>query len=145
MNGLPRCFTMLRSALLAAALAVGAGCATAPGQAVTAPPASGTVAAKTTAATQAPAYAVDETPASETELVQSADFTRKAYLQGFKPEVRNGAVVYCWTDEDIGSRLPTKKCVNRAQAEILIQQRQAQRDALQRMNSGCTPGVNCGS
>lgn len=143
MNGSARCVTMFRSALLAGALLMAAGCATTP--AASPPPASGAVAGNAVATAQAPAYVADETPASQSELVQSADFTRNAYREGFKPEIRNGAVVYCWTDDDIGSRLPTKKCVNQAQAELLIQQRQAQRDALQRKTSGCTPGINCGS
>jgi len=144
MNGLGRCFAMLRSAILGAALVAAAGCAATPQQVASPPPVSAAT-GKAATGTRAPAYVADETPASESDLVQSADFTRDAYKEGFKPEIRNGAVVYCWTDDDIGSRLPTKKCVNQAQAEILIQQRQAQRDALQRMNSGCTPGINCGN
>jgi hypothetical protein len=143
MNLSARCFSMLRSALFSAALLLAAACASAPPQGASPPSASGTVAGSQGAA-QAPAYTEDETPASQSELVASADFTANAQRQGFKPEVRNGVVVYCWSDQDIGSRLPTKKCVNQTQLQILLQQRQAQRDAMQRMTgTGCSPGINC--
>jgi hypothetical protein len=128
------CFTMVRPAILALALLITAGCAAAPPQAASSAPATGA---------QAAVY--DETPASQTDLVESAEFALSARREGLKPQVRNGVVVYCWTDQDIGSRLPTKKCVNQTQAQILIQQREAQREAVQRVTGGaCTAGLNCG-
>jgi hypothetical protein len=153
MIGSTRCLAMLTATPLAVAVLISAGCANTPRGAAPPSPASAAIAG--TAATAphsrgpqapaaAPAYAGDETPASQTQLVESADFALNAERQGFKPEVRNGVVIYCWTDDDIGSRIPSKKCVNQAQLELMLQQRQKQRDALQHGSaSGCTPGLNC--
>lgn len=69
----------------------------------------------------------------------SADVVKRARDAGFKPEVRNGVTVYCWKDADTGSRLPTKKCVGEDQMEMMLERRQAQRDAIQQNNS--TPGI----
>lgn len=150
MIGSTRGFAVFPAALLAAAVLVAAGCANTPQAAplpLTSTTAPGTAAnASPSNAPQAssPAYVVDETPASQRQLVESADFALIAQRQGFKPEVRNGVVIYCWTDDDIGSRIPSKKCVNRAQLDAMLQQRQKQRDALQRGSaSGCAPGMNC--
>jgi hypothetical protein len=60
-----------------------------------------------------------------------ADLVKQAREAGFKPEVRNGVTVFCWNDADIGSRLSTKKCVREAQLRVILDRRQAQRDALQ--------------
>ena len=138
----------LRSLIPALALAVAAGCASNPprGPADTAPATAQTPAAAAHAPAATPmTYGGDETPMSDAELVQSAEFDTRVLREGFKPEVRNGTTVYCWTDEDIGTRIPTRKCVNRAELEIMLQQRQAQRDAMERTGSGCTPGTNCGN
>jgi hypothetical protein len=68
----------------------------------------------------------------------SPDLVKRAKEAGFKPEVRNSVTVYCWKDADIGSRLPTKKCVGEDQLEIMLERRQAQRDA---MRNNPAPGI----
>ena len=57
---------------------------------------------------------------------------KKARDLGVKPEVRKGVTVFCWEDADIGSRFKTKKCVDENQLQALLEQRQAQRDAITR-------------
>jgi hypothetical protein len=97
------------------------------------------------AAAAAPVISQDETPMSDTRLVRSAQFSTTAEQHGFKPEVRDGQTVYCWADQDIGSLIPTKKCVDRTQLEIMLQQRQQQRDQMNHGSFGCTPGTSsCG-
>ena len=151
MIGSTRRFTVLPGAILAVAVLIAAGCANTPRQAAPLSLASATAAGRAANASpsnapkaSSPAYAVEETPASQTQLVECADFALNAQRQGFKPEVRNGVVVYCWTDDDIGSRIPSKKCVDKAQLEVMLQQRQKQRDALEHGSaSGCAPGMSC--
>ncbi|MGH7105116.1 MAG: hypothetical protein ACREFT_01250 [Acetobacteraceae bacterium] len=90
------------------------------------------------------AYSENQTPMSDVRLVESAEFATTALQHGFTPEVRKGAVVYCWIDDNIGSRIPTKKCMDKAQLEITLRQRQAQRDAIEHGHTfGCQPGINC--
>ena len=128
-------FRIPRPALLAVILAVAGGCATAPQQ-VTSP--------RLASRGQTPSYVEDQTPMSQTELIESANFALSAERHGFTPQVRNGVVVYCWTDDDIGSRIPSKKCVGREQLKIMLQRRQAQRDARRQSTAfGCAPGSNC--
>lgn len=81
---------------------------------------------------------------SDVRLVESAEFATTALQHGFTPDVRDGVVVYCWIDENIGSRIPTKKCMDKMQLDITLQLRQAQRDAIEHGHTfGCQPGINC--
>jgi hypothetical protein len=136
----------LRPAALAAALVLAAGCAASPPTQSGAQPSSSAASSQpATAAAAAPASYQDETPMSDTRLVSSAQFATNAEQHGFKPEVRNGQTVYCWADKDIGSLIPTKKCVDRTQLDIMLQQRQHQRDQMNQGSFGCTPGTpSCG-
>ncbi len=72
----------------------------------------------------------DATPA--TPPAPSPEMLKKARDLGVKPEVRKGVTVFCWEDADIGSRFKTKKCVDENQLQALLEQRQAQRDAITR-------------
>ena len=137
MSGSVRSSQVLRSVILAGVLVVAGGCATTS-------PQPGSQAQGSTASADAPATYQDETPMSDSRLVESANFDTNAVKEGFKPEIRNGETVYCWSDSDIGTRIPTRKCVNRAELEIMLQRRQQQKDAMQQGGGGCSPGVNCG-
>lgn len=139
MNGSAPCVKMLRSALLAGAVLMAAGCATSPQ-----PLASQARPAATAAAPTATDYGASQTPMSDARLVASAEFATNALQHGFTPEVRDGVLVYCWVDEAIGSRIPSKKCMDKTQLEITLRQRQAQRDAIEHGHTfGCQPGINC--
>lgn len=85
------------------------------------------------AATAAPAArAAGGTPASASTLVDSANLTTEARQEGYKPEVHDGAVIYCWTDAETGSSIPTRKCVNQDQMrEMLLQSQQVREDRRQ--------------
>lgn len=145
---------VFRWALLTATGALAASCASTPPQVQSwtqqAPTPAGPAASQ--AATTSPrvgtamptAYSENQTPMSDVRLVESAEFATTALQHGFTPEVRKGAVVYCWIDDNIGSRIPTKKCMDKAQLEITLRQRQAQRDAIEHGHTfGCQPGINC--
>jgi hypothetical protein len=92
-------------------------------------------------ATQAPAAqsSVTQAPAAQAPAARSGpspELLKKARDAGVKPEVRNGETIYCWKDADVGSRLPTKKCVNEGQLELMLDRRQQQRDYYQQQVTG---------
>lgn len=118
---------------VAATITIAAGCASVPRQ-------------STVAATPVPrSRGAEETPASAGSLVDAADLTTAAEEQGYKPEVHGGAVIYCWTDAETGSSIPTKKCVNQDQMREMLLQSQQQRQDIQRNQASQTscPAVSC--
>jgi hypothetical protein len=82
--------------------------------------------------------ATSKPPADSKDATPAADVMKKARDAGLKPEVRNGVTLFCWNDADMGSRIPSKKCVNEAQLQIMLDRRQAQRDQMQQV---ATAGV----
>jgi hypothetical protein len=72
-------------------------------------------------------YADDPAPSGP-----SPEMLSRAREAGVTPEVRKGVTVYCWKDATVGTRFVTKKCVNEDQLEMLIVQRQAARDLMNR-------------
>ena len=84
------------------------------------------------ASTSTPAAA--QSTASDSASGKPSDETvKKAKSMGLHAEVRKGATVYCWEDSSVGSRFPTKKCVNENQLDDIVQQRQAVQDDMRRM------------
>lgn len=124
----------------AAGLLLLAGCATA----LHRPEGSNATAANRTIAPSTALAADSPMPAAV--VVQSADFSLRAGQEGFQTEVRNGTLLYCWTDASIGTRLPTRKCLDEAQLKLRIQQAQRQREAMHHSLAGprCPPQINCG-
>jgi hypothetical protein len=94
------------------------------------------VAPKAPAAPVAPVSAAPAvTPSGSTV---SPDLIKKAASVGYYPRTRSGLAVFCRKDSDIGTRIPTEKCINENQIEETVQRLlQAQQD-LQR-------GHICGS
>lgn len=134
---------VFRWALLFAGVALAAGCAGTRPQARPLPQRAA-IAAPRSGAEMPTAYRDSQTPMSDVQLVESAEFATTALQHGFTPQVRKGVVVYCWIDDNIGSRIPTKKCMDKAQLEITLRLRQAQRDAIEHGHTfGCQPGINC--
>lgn len=117
---------------LAAALIISAGCASTSPQ-------------PTASAKPAPAVAAGgiarQTPASVGSLVDSANLTAQAEREGYRPEVHDGAVIYCWTDAETGSSIPTKKCVNQDQMREMLLQSQQQREDMRRNQASSTQCV----
>jgi cytoskeletal protein RodZ len=98
-------------------------------------------AATATAATAEPAHAASapaaQTPSSDSTPAPPSDETlKKAKSLGMRPEVRKGVTNYCWEDASIGSRFPTKKCVDASQLDEVIAQREADKDNMRRVMTG---------
>jgi hypothetical protein len=87
------------------------------------------------------AAAITETPASTSELVETADFAKKAQDEGWAPEVRRGQVLYCKDETPVGSRLPERSCLNKAGVEQMMLAEERQRESMQKVNAaGKLPG-----
>lgn len=79
------------------------------------------------------AYQPPQPTSSDTAAASpSPETIKKARDAGLKSEVRKGVTIFCWEDADIGTRFKTKKCVDETRLAELIEQRQAQRDQLNR-------------
>ncbi|MGB6307903.1 MAG: hypothetical protein WBF89_08935 [Steroidobacteraceae bacterium] len=143
---------ILRIPLLMGAIMVAALPAFAQQPASSAPPAansstaaatSSTAPAVSSAATTAaePAHAASapaaQTASSDSTPAPPSDETlKKAKSLGMHPEVRKGVTNYCWEDASIGSRFPTKKCVDASQLDEVIAQREADKDNMRRVMTG---------
>jgi hypothetical protein len=66
---------------------------------------------------------------------------KEARREGFKPKKRNGVTVFCQTSASLGTRFENETCVDEVHLQMLVEQRQAQRDLL-RQQSACT-GASC--
>lgn len=79
----------------------------------------------------------DETPTSARNLVDGADLTTKAEQEGFRPEVRDGDVLYCRTQIDFSerTRIPSRQCLDKDGLRLLLLREQQQRDEASRMRS----------
>jgi hypothetical protein len=95
-----------------------------------------TVAAGTDSTATASKPASSETTASSEP---SPEVLKEARREGFKPKKRNGVTMFCYTDATLGTRFETEKCFDQAHMEALAQQRQDQRNLMQR------PGACTGS
>jgi hypothetical protein len=74
------------------------------------------------------------TPASSATAASSSEpspeVLKEARREGFKPKKRDGVTKFCYSDATLGTRFETEKCFDQAQMEILVQQRQDQRNQL---------------
>src|SRR5579872_5201257 len=71
------------------------------------------------------------TPASVSELVDTANFTKKAQEEGWEPEVRDGRVLYCINEAPVGSRLPDLTCLDKASLQQRMLAEEHQRESMQ--------------
>ena len=78
------------------------------------------------------ATASAESPASASELADTADFTKKAQDDGWRPEIRNGQVLYCRDEAPLGSRFPERTCLNKSSVEQMMLAEERQRQNMQR-------------
>lgn len=83
------------------------------------------------------------TPASVSELVNTANFTKKAQDEGWQPEVRNGQVLYCMDETPVDSRFPEKTCLDETSLKQRMLAEEHQRQAMQQpAAAGCMqPGA----
>lgn len=84
-----------------------------------------------------------ESPASASELVDTADFTKKAQDDGWRPEVRHGQVLYCRDEAPLGSRLPEMTCINKVGVEQMMLAEERQRENMQHGGAGCPTNMVC--
>jgi predicted lipid-binding transport protein (Tim44 family) len=101
--------------------------------AATAPAASSnSSAAGSKAASAATANASDE---------PSPELLKEARREGFKPKKRDGVTMFCYSDASLGTKFVTEKCFDQHHMEMLVQQREDQRNQL-RQQGACT-GAAC--
>lgn len=136
MKASSRWLTVLGCLPLAAAIIISTGCAS-----TSRPP----TASAGPATAAPPAKTGDQTPASTGSLLDSASLMTLARQEGYKPEVHGGTVIYCWTDAETGTTIPTRKCVNEDQMREMLLQNQQDRQDLQRNEASekTCPGVAC--
>jgi hypothetical protein len=106
--------------------------------------------AATSAPTTAPAATPTATPAErETSpppaapAGPSADTLKKARLAGYRPETKKGITMYCQETANIGTRFPTKKCLDESQLKLVMDVHNDQADSL-RQPGACTGAVCTG-
>lgn len=83
-------------------------------------------AASANTAHAAAASSPTETPAPASKLIAQADLVKEAWQAGLPVQVRisNGNPVYCWSDNKMGSMIPTTHCLTQGQLQTVLVQRQ---------------------
>ena len=120
----------------AASAVQGSATSAAPTQSPAPPGADAPTATPTAAPAASPAPAAPATPSAET--------LKKARMAGYRPETKNGATMYCQETANIGTRFPTKKCINEQQLNGVIDIQHQQQDSM-RKPINCTGGTGCGA
>jgi hypothetical protein len=93
----------------------------------------------------APAAAPTAAPAtSPAPAAPSADTLKKARMAGYHPETKNGVTKYCQETANIGTRFPTKKCLDEQQLGGVLDIQHQQQDSM-RKPINCTGGSGCGA
>jgi hypothetical protein len=93
-----------------------------------------------TAAPTAPATS----PPPASPAGPSADTLKKARVAGYRPETKNGITMYCQETANIGTRFPTKKCLDEQQLKGVLDIQHQQQDSM-RKPINCTGGPGCGA
>jgi hypothetical protein len=65
-------------------------------------------------------------------------------MAGYRPETKNGTTMYCQETANIGTRFPTKKCLNEQQLNGVLDIQHQQQDSM-RKPINCTGGPGCGA
>jgi hypothetical protein len=95
------------------------------------PPATPSAAAPAAAAPTTPATAAKPAGSETTASSEpSPEVLKEARREGFKPKKRDGVTLYCFSDRSIGTKFETEKCFDEQHMEMLVQQRQDQRNQL---------------
>ena len=125
-----------RGALIGLALAAVAGCASGP-QPAAAP--------QSTAQVQAAAQQAGTTTQHLTDVQKLVARAHQEGLQGFYAIVRGGQEMYCWRDKNVGSLIPSTKCVTSAsQLRQVLAQLAEERHRMQEAPGGiCAQAGNC--
>ena len=126
----------LRGALMGLALAVVASCASEPQPAAT---------PQSAAQVQKAAQQAGTTTQHLTDVQKLVAQAHQEGLPGFYAIVRGGQEMYCWRDKDVGSLIPSTKCVNSAaQLRRVLAQLAEERHRMQEAPGGICGGTgNC--
>jgi hypothetical protein len=117
------------------------------------PPAPAAPASDTAATTQSPAPPSTPaaaptqpaaSPAPAAPAGPSAETLKKARMAGYRPETKNGTTMYCQETANLGTRFPTKKCLNEQQLNGVVDIQHQQQDSM-RKPINCTGGPGCGA
>jgi hypothetical protein len=65
-------------------------------------------------------------------------------MAGYHPETKNGKTMYCQETANIGTRFPTKKCLDEQQLNGVLDIQHQQQDSM-RKPINCTGGAGCGA
>jgi hypothetical protein len=65
-------------------------------------------------------------------------------MAGYHPETKNGITMFCQETANIGTRFPTKKCLNEQQLNGVVDTLHQQQDSM-RKPINCTGGAGCGA
>jgi hypothetical protein len=99
------------------------------------------------APTAAPTAAPTEpaaSPAPAAPAGPSAETLMKARMAGYHPETKKGTTLYCQETANIGTRFPTKKCLDEQQLNGVLDIQHQQQDSM-RKPINCTGGPGCGA
>jgi hypothetical protein len=103
--------------------------------------------APASAPTATPSAAPSEpaaSPAPASPAGPSADTLKKARMAGYHPETKKGITMYCQETANIGTRFPTKKCLDEQQLKGVLDIQHQQQDSM-RKPINCTGGPGCGA
>lgn len=107
-------------------LAVLAGCASTPTQ-------PGTPATVVPAPAQAGATATPAAPANAAAAAEAESTAKLAASLGYTPRKRNGTIVYCRTEPQIGSHFETTTCITAEQVASAAKRSEGNRDSVEAM------------
>ena len=65
-------------------------------------------------------------------------------MAGYRPETKKGVTLYCQETANIGTRFPTKKCIDEQQLKGVLDIQHQQQDSM-RKPINCTGGPGCGA
>jgi hypothetical protein len=105
----------------------------APSSSATAPATAGTDSATTASKPASSASASSSEP--------SPEVLKEARREGFKPKKRDGVTMFCYSDASLGTKFVTEKCFDQHHMEMLVQQREDQRNLMKQQ--GACSGANC--
>ena len=105
--------------------------ATAPAPTQSPAPPSAPAATPTAAPTEPAASPTPAAPAGP-----SAETLKKARLAGYHPETRKGITLYCQETANLGTRFPTKKCVDEQQLYGVVETQRQQQDNMRKPIAG---------
>lgn len=87
------------------------------------------------------------TPATTAKLVKQADLVHQAWQEGLPVQLtmNNGNPLYCWSDTEVDSMIPSTKCLTAPQLQTLLYERKQARQQYhnQTSNAACAGGAAC--